>query len=113
MIPANCLIHGEPYEPNEETGTYECAVCQRERQRDKVTAFVVILILTVLFLIGCTTDYRTDQEIAQDVELTSVQIEIRRWYDSQRLKAQQEIADEKAFRDALRRCSNRRIVECL
>ena len=74
--------------------------------------FILILIF-ITSLMGCTHDYRTDQEVAMGVVLTEQQIQWRKIQDQYEREQERRWENERRFRQALRDCWNTSIVVCL
>jgi len=70
-------------------------------------------LLPILLLVGCTIDYRTDYEIANGIVVPEEVIEARKDRDRERREWQVRQYEEQLFREALRRCGDRLIAECL
>ncbi len=75
----------------------------------------VFVIIVLISLTGCATDYRTDYERNNDIVLTEDQIMVREAYVNEKLMRQQRWEDEIHFRNAIRLCAarNQTILECL
>ena len=65
---------------------------------------LILCLVIVLVLQGCTTDYRTDYEKNNGIELTEEQIEARRAFEQWKLKDMEDEDRDKRWRQQINNC---------